>query len=82
MDKEAFYRFRLAQEINDGWIVVSEGPSGAQLKKPKEMRSADQIMMIIGFVGLFLYGLGTILIIAALLDYLFFTDEETKFLAR
>jgi hypothetical protein len=80
--EEAVFDALLQQALQQGWIVVSDGPSGAQLSKKKTMRGADKVCLVLGIFGLLLYGLGIILIAIAVLDYAFFTKEQTAFLSR
>jgi len=75
------YRSELKQALAAGWILLSEGPSGAQLELPKKMRTQTQVALILGVVLLFAYGLGLILIIVALIDYAI-QKKETKFVSR
>lgn len=77
------YSETLAKLLNNKWQMVSEGPSGAQLKLPKKMKTLDSICAIIGVVCLFfLWPLGLLLILIAILDFAFFTKEQTFFLSR
>ena len=64
-----------------GWEMVSEGTSGAQMKKAKEMSTAAKICIGVGIPGLFLAGLGIILILAGVLEYAL-SKEPTHFLSR
>lgn len=77
------YPEMLAKLTSDGWQLVSEGPSGAQLKKPKKMKTLDSLCAIAGVVLLFfLWPLGLLLILIAVLDLLFFTKEQSHYLSR
>lgn len=76
------YSDALAKALNRGWVMVSEGPSGAQLRKPKKMSSLDKVCLGLGIPLLFLFGVGLILILVAVLDYAFFTKEKTAFISR
>lgn len=77
------YASELSRLTSEGWVVQSDGPSGAQLIGPKKMRKADQAAAILGAaLIIFFWALGLILIVAAAIDYLAFTKPPTKFLAR
>lgn len=76
------YPTALAQLTSQGWTVVAEGDSGAQLKGPKKMRTADKVCLWLGMVGLLLYGLGLVLILIAVIDYALLTKPRTHFLHR
>ncbi len=71
----------LAELVGSKWTVVTEGPSGAQLKHPRVMRSSTKVILAIGVVGLLAAGVGIILIIAGLIEY-FAQSERTFFLNR
>jgi len=68
--------------LREGWLIVSDGLSGAQLQKPKVMRRLDKICLVIGVITIPIYGLGLFLVLLALLDYAYFTKQETMFLPR
>lgn len=72
----------LNQHTSKGWVVISEGPSGAQLEKPRAMKPVDKLALVVGVLTLPFAGVGLIFIIAAVLDYVFFTKAESKFLDR
>jgi hypothetical protein len=77
------YSETLAQLTSDGWLLVTEGTSGAQLKKPKKMKTLDSVCAIAGVVFLFFFWpIGLLLILIAVLDLAFFTKERTHFLSR
>jgi len=83
----------LQQQVEDlvsqQWVVVSDGPSGVQLRAPKKMKTHDIVGLGAGLVSLgvglktvYGYCLGVVLIGAVLIDYFLFTKAETKFLPR
>jgi len=76
------YKEILQGLTSTGWVVVSEGPSGVQVRRPRVMRASTKFFFVIGIVGLLAYGLGIIMIILALMDYYVLTKEETYFLNR
>ena len=76
------YDTALKSALTGGWTMVTEGASGAQLKKAKVMSAADKWCIGIGVVGLVAGGLGVVLILIGVLDYAFFTKEQTGFLSR
>jgi hypothetical protein len=83
MNTSNAYSETLAKLTADGWQLVTDGPSGAQLKKPKKMRTLDSVCAVIGVVCLFFaWPLGLLLILIAILDFAFFTKERTHFLSR
>lgn len=75
MANSAYYPGALKRLIENGWEMVSEGPSGAQLKKPKKMRTQTKVVLWIGVVLLVAAGLGVLFIILALLDYAMQKDQ-------
>lgn len=72
----AYYPGALKHLVNDGWEVVSEGPSGAQLKKPKKMKTQTKVAMLVGAVLVFAWGIGVLVILFALIDYAMQKDES------
>lgn len=76
----SYYRGHIQHYTNQGWEVVSEGPSGAQLREPKKMRSLDRAVLVVGIPLVFLWGLGVLLIAIALIDYIFLTPQKTLFI--
>jgi hypothetical protein len=77
------YDVALQGALKSGWIMVSEGPSGAQLKKPKKMRGLDKLCLLAGVaVGLFNVIVGGFLILIAVVDYAVLTKDRTQFLSR
>jgi len=75
-------RQQIAKLVSQGWAVVSDGPTGVQLRAPKKMKKLDLLCIVLGLPMVFFYGLGLILIGLGLLDYFLFTQTETKFLPR
>ena len=73
---------QVAELVSQRWEVISDGPSGVQLRAPKKIKLIDLICLIIGFLTIVFYGLGLILIGLGLIDYFVFTKVETKFLPR
>lgn len=77
------YPAALETALAAGWVMVSEGPSGAQLRKPKQMRGLDKACLIAGMICFFfLWPVGLVLVLLAVLDYAFLTKERTAFLSR
>jgi hypothetical protein len=77
------YPSALSAALAAGWVMVSEGPSGAQLRKPKQMRGLDKLCLISGMVCFFFFWpVALVLILLAVLDYAFLTKERTAFLSR
>ena len=75
------YTRLLKAALAEGWIMISEGPSGAQLELPKKMKTQTKVALVLGFFLLFLWGLGVIVMIAALIDYAM-QKKQTKFISR
>lgn len=78
---EAFQR-QIAELVRTNWEVISDGPTGVQLRAPKKIKVIDLICLIIGLPMIVYYGLGLILVGLGLVDHYVFTKQETKFLAR
>lgn len=78
------YDSALKNALSKGWVVASEGPSGAQLRKPKRMRLLDTLCLVTGVGVAMLYNLllGGALVLAAVIDYALLTKERTAFLSR
>lgn len=73
----------LASLTADKWELVTEGPSGAQLKRPRQMMKQTKGCLIVGGVCLLLFWpLALLLIAVAAFDYFVFTKERTHFLSR
>ncbi len=73
----------LASLTADKWEVVNEGPSGAQLKRPRQMMTQTKVCLIAGGVMLLFYWPVALLLIAvATFDYFVMTKERTHFLGR
>jgi len=75
------YKRELAEALSNKWIMLAEGPSGAQLELPKIMRIQTKVALIIGFLLTFAWGIGIIIIIGALIDYAM-QKKQTKFIAK
>jgi hypothetical protein len=73
---------QIAELVTQRWEVISDGPSGVQLRAPKKIKVIDLICLIIGLPMIVFYGLGLILVGLGLVDYYVFTKQETKFLPR
>jgi hypothetical protein len=73
---------QIAKLISQRWEVISDGPTGVQLRAPKKMKKLDLLCIVLGLPMVFFYGLGLILIGLGLLDYFLFTESEMKFLPR
>ena len=73
---------QIAKLISQRWEVISDGPTGVQLRAPRKMKKLDLLCIVLGLPMVFFYGLGLILIGLGLLDYFLFTESEMKFLPR
>jgi hypothetical protein len=79
---EERYTHQLKGALAEGWIMLSEGPSGAQLELPKKMKTQTKVALVVGFLLVFLFWwLGLIVIGAALIDYAM-QKKQTKFISR
>ena len=73
----------LQELVGKKWEMVSEGPSGAQLKGPKKMRMLDKGCLVLGAALLLFQPIvGAILVAVALVDFAFLTKQPTHFLSR
>ncbi|HEX2101318.1 MAG TPA: hypothetical protein VHF69_11665 [Candidatus Synoicihabitans sp.] len=69
--------------VKAGWVVTSEGPSGAQLTGRKRMRGLDQLALVGGAVlVIFFWPVGLFLMLLAVIDYTLLTKAPTHFLSR
>ncbi len=69
----------LRRELAAGWVVVSDGPSGVQLRKPKHFDWKYRLMVLL---GLFTLAWGGYLIWLLVALRWFTQKEETQFLMR
>lgn len=75
------YTRELKAALAEGWIMISEGSSGAQLELPKKIKNQTKVALVVGFLLVFLWGLGLLVIAAALIDYAM-QKKQTKFIMR
>jgi hypothetical protein len=75
------YQRQVAYYLSHGWIVLSEGSTGAQLQGPKEMSIATILCLVFGALLLVAWGTGLILIIAALIGHAL-KKPKTLFISR
>jgi hypothetical protein len=80
-DRAANYSAILSSLTENKWVVVSEGPSGAQLRHPRVMTTSTKVVLIIGVVGLLAGGAGILFLILGAADYAM-TKEQNHFLNR
>ena len=82
---------QVAELAAQHWEVISDGPSGVQLRKPKKMKRSGQVWLGLGLLTLILglvklkalvCGLGLVIIAFVIVDYYVYTKPETKFLPR
>jgi len=76
------YQAEIAQLVEARWVVISDGPTGVQLRAPRKMKIIDLICLIVGLPMIVFWGLGLILIGLGLIDHFVLTQPETKFLPR
>jgi hypothetical protein len=72
---------QLRAYLRDGYEVVSDGPSGVQLRGPKKMRRQTKVAMILGAVLTLAYGIGLVLLLFAMIDHAM-AKPPTVFLPR
>jgi len=79
----------VAKLVAKKWEVISDGPSGVQLRAPKKLRKFDWLALGLGllcfglgFLTVLAYGFGLILVALGLLDYFVLTKAQTVFLPR
>lgn len=63
------YQQIIAKVTSEGWQVVTEGPSGAQIKRPRIMRTQTKVVLFVGFLLLIAYGAGLLFLIIGGIDY-------------
>lgn len=73
---------QIAKLVSQHWIVISDGPTGVQLRSPRKLKKLDLLCLIIGLPMIMFYGLGLILVGLALIDHFVLTKTEMKFLPR
>ncbi len=61
--------------LNKGYTVTSEGETTITLTKKKTVSIFEALLIIVGLFTLPFFGLGLLLWILALLNYIFRTDE-------
>lgn len=76
------FQHQIAELVDERWEVISDGPTGVQLRAPKKIKLIDLICLIIGLPMVIFWGLGLILIGLGLIDHFVFNKAETKFLPR
>jgi hypothetical protein len=78
----AAYQAEIAKWVDARWEVVSDGPTGVQLRGPRKLKVIDLICFIVGLPAIVFWGLGLILIGLGLIDHFVLTQRATKFLPR
>jgi hypothetical protein len=68
--------------IENGWEIMSDGPSGVQLRAPKTMKGLDKACLVFGILTVIFWGIGLFFIFIAVLDYAFFTERDSVFIPR
>jgi hypothetical protein len=70
--------------LGEGWEIVSKTEHGTQMKRAKRMRIQGKVCMGIGTFCALVFDLilGGVLIVVPLLDYWFFTKDQTVFIAN
>lgn len=73
---------KLQNYVTHGWKVISDGQSGVQLEKPKQMKGLDKACLAFGVLTFWIYGIGFFFILIALIDYWLLTKGESVYLPR
>lgn len=81
-DTAAAFQKHVAEYVSRRWEVISDGPTGVQIRAPRKLKVLDLICFIIGLPMIVFNGLGLILVGLGLIDHFILTKTETKFLAR
>lgn len=76
------YPEALKKLTDAGWVVISEGPSGAQLKGPKVMTGQNKVCLILGLVLLIFWGIGLLLLLLVFLQHVLLQKQPAHFLSR
>jgi hypothetical protein len=77
------FESKLQARLNAGWEVISDGPTGVQLRAQRKMKLLDKLCLIFGAVMLvFVWPLGLLCILVAIIDYYVLTKQQTEFLKR
>lgn len=64
---ETFDEF-IAEYSGKGWQIISRTDNAIQMRLPKQW---NRLGLILGLLGLFLYGAGLVILILTVIDYLF-----------
>jgi len=75
------YQKSLAYHLREGWEIVSEIPSGAQLRKKKTLDPGSGVFIALGILTIPLFGFGLLLILIGVLNYTLFVKDKTKFIS-
>jgi hypothetical protein len=76
------YQQQIADLVAQNWEVISDGPTGVQLRAPKKVKVIDLLCFIVGLPTIVFWGVGLILIGLGLIDHFVLTKTEMKFLPR
>lgn len=76
------YDAALRQITTRGWIMVAEGPSGAQLREPKKMTGQNKACLVLGALLLIVWGVGLLLILLVVIQHYMLQKERNHFLSR
>jgi hypothetical protein len=70
--------------VSKGWRVVSDGPTGVQMEKPKRPRMSARILFVAGAVVFLVVNwmVGAVILVAAIVDYAVLTKPESRFFPR
>jgi hypothetical protein len=75
------YQREIFLATEDGWTIISETESGALVQAPKKMRLQTKIGFLIGFLLVFAWGFGLIILLAAWIDHAMH-KPKTRFIAK
>jgi hypothetical protein len=86
LEKTTAQQALIAGLVANHWEVISDGPSGVQLRAPRKLKTLDVLSFVLGLASFALgfltpmaYGIGLILVVLALLDYFVLSKREIKF---
>lgn len=64
----------VAQRAEKGWQVLSRTNNSVHMRRPKQW---SKTLLVLGFLGLLLFGTGIIFLLLAVIDYILFQKEKT-----
>jgi len=71
-DDQGILDMYIAEKSTQGWHVVSRSETSVQLRKPKQWSALG---LILGFLLIIVFGIGLVIILLAIIDYLLKKDQ-------